>query len=269
MQQAGFIDLGVLKGNIGDQNYMLGGDVDLRKYRAVSIWCKRFSVNFGAAALKPTCDHRNNLEESAIRFRCAVLDPGSGFLKQKICPNSVAIVSLCIKGSEVRKADHPIETFLLDRWSPRADVGAEISEAELMRLFEVCARWAFVIQRSAMARPMRVAARNIGRRSSICSSMRTRRGQECSCSGACSFHEKVFDHNDEPSHALRRWSGVGELSRCKRFHSGLVVHGRKASITERARGCGSLTNSKSKRWPLSENPARKNYFLKNYKPAKV
>jgi len=54
VQRAGFIDLGVLKGNIGDQNYMLGSDVDLGKYRAVSIWCKRFSVNFGAAALKPT-----------------------------------------------------------------------------------------------------------------------------------------------------------------------------------------------------------------------
>jgi Electron transfer DM13 len=54
VQQAGFIDLGVLKGNIGDQNYMLGSDVDLSNYRAVSIWCKRFSVNFGAAALKPT-----------------------------------------------------------------------------------------------------------------------------------------------------------------------------------------------------------------------
>jgi Electron transfer DM13 len=54
VQQAGYIDLGVLKGNIGDQNYMLGSDADLSKYRAVSIWCKRFSVNFGAAALKPT-----------------------------------------------------------------------------------------------------------------------------------------------------------------------------------------------------------------------
>jgi hypothetical protein len=54
VQQAGFIDLGVLKGNIGDQNYPLGSDLDLVKYRAVSIWCKRFSVNFGAAALKPT-----------------------------------------------------------------------------------------------------------------------------------------------------------------------------------------------------------------------
>jgi len=59
VQQAGFIDLGVLKGNIGDQNYILGNDVDLGKYRAVSIWCKRFSVNFGAAALRPTESSQN------------------------------------------------------------------------------------------------------------------------------------------------------------------------------------------------------------------
>lgn len=49
--KAGFIDLGSIKGNIGDQNYTLGSDADLSKYRAVSVWCKRFSVNFGAAAL--------------------------------------------------------------------------------------------------------------------------------------------------------------------------------------------------------------------------
>jgi hypothetical protein len=53
VERAGFIDLGVIKGNIGDQNYTLTSDVDLAKYRAVSIWCKRFSVNFGAAALRP------------------------------------------------------------------------------------------------------------------------------------------------------------------------------------------------------------------------
>jgi hypothetical protein len=52
---ASFIDLGPIKGNIGDQNYDLSTSVDLSKYRAVSIWCKRFSVNFGVAPLKP--DH--------------------------------------------------------------------------------------------------------------------------------------------------------------------------------------------------------------------
>jgi hypothetical protein len=52
---AGFIDLGTIKGNIGDQNYALGADVDLSKYRAVSVWCKRFNINFGVAPLRP--DH--------------------------------------------------------------------------------------------------------------------------------------------------------------------------------------------------------------------
>jgi hypothetical protein len=50
-KQAGFVDLGALKGNVGDQNYDLPADLDLTKYRAVSIWCRRFSVNFGAAPL--------------------------------------------------------------------------------------------------------------------------------------------------------------------------------------------------------------------------
>ena len=53
VERAGFIDLGSIKGNMGDQNYALGPEVDLAKYRAVSVWCKRFSVNFGAAPLKP------------------------------------------------------------------------------------------------------------------------------------------------------------------------------------------------------------------------
>jgi hypothetical protein len=60
VEKAGFIDLGVIKGNIGDQNYRLGSDLDLGKYRAVSIWCKRFSVNFGAAALKPASQTSEN-----------------------------------------------------------------------------------------------------------------------------------------------------------------------------------------------------------------
>lgn len=49
--KAGFVDIGSLKGNIGDQNYDLPANMDLGKYRAVTIWCKRFSVNFGTAPL--------------------------------------------------------------------------------------------------------------------------------------------------------------------------------------------------------------------------
>jgi len=49
--KAGFIHLGALKGNIGDQNYDLPADVDLKKYRSVSVWCRRFGVNFATAPL--------------------------------------------------------------------------------------------------------------------------------------------------------------------------------------------------------------------------
>ncbi len=50
-KRAGIVDLGALKGNIGDQNYDVPEGLDLSKYRAVSVWCRRFSVNFGAAPL--------------------------------------------------------------------------------------------------------------------------------------------------------------------------------------------------------------------------
>jgi Electron transfer DM13 len=51
IKEAGFIDLGSMKGNKGDQNYDLPADVDLNKYKNVTIWCARFGVNFGEAAL--------------------------------------------------------------------------------------------------------------------------------------------------------------------------------------------------------------------------
>src|SRR5689334_4474909 len=56
---AEFVDLGSLKGNIGDQNYELPANADLTKYRAVTIWCKRFSVNFGTAPLNSAMQSMN------------------------------------------------------------------------------------------------------------------------------------------------------------------------------------------------------------------
>jgi hypothetical protein len=51
--RAGFVELGRLKGNEGDQNYDVPADLDLARYRAVTIWCRRFSVNFATAPLTP------------------------------------------------------------------------------------------------------------------------------------------------------------------------------------------------------------------------
>ncbi|GAA1554569.1 DM13 domain-containing protein [Actinomadura kijaniata] len=46
------VELGKLKGNKGDQNYTVPADADLARLTSVSIWCKRFGVSFGAAALR-------------------------------------------------------------------------------------------------------------------------------------------------------------------------------------------------------------------------
>lgn len=45
------VDLGLIKGNQGDQLYDIPAEVDVSVYRAVDLWCERFSVSFGAAAL--------------------------------------------------------------------------------------------------------------------------------------------------------------------------------------------------------------------------
>ena len=52
VKDAEFVMLGELKGNVGDQNYDIPEEVDLNKYRAVTIWCRRFGVNFATAPLK-------------------------------------------------------------------------------------------------------------------------------------------------------------------------------------------------------------------------
>jgi Electron transfer DM13 len=43
------VDLGELKGNVGDQNYLVPASVDLTMYRSAVVWCKRFSVGFAVA----------------------------------------------------------------------------------------------------------------------------------------------------------------------------------------------------------------------------
>lgn len=52
--EGSYIDLGVIKGNQGTQNYKLPADFNLADYGSVNIWCKRFSVAFGGATLNPS-----------------------------------------------------------------------------------------------------------------------------------------------------------------------------------------------------------------------
>jgi hypothetical protein len=46
-----FVDLGPLKGNVGNQNYRIPDEVDLERYSTAVVWCRRFEVGFAAAVL--------------------------------------------------------------------------------------------------------------------------------------------------------------------------------------------------------------------------
>ena len=46
-----YVDLGLLKANIGNQNYQIPKGTDLSKYDTALVWCKQFSVLFGHAVL--------------------------------------------------------------------------------------------------------------------------------------------------------------------------------------------------------------------------
>jgi hypothetical protein len=47
-----FVDLGGLKGNVGDQQYEIPRGADLDRLTKVVVWCRAFSVGFGAAPLR-------------------------------------------------------------------------------------------------------------------------------------------------------------------------------------------------------------------------
>jgi hypothetical protein len=48
----GYLDLGSLKGNIGDQNYQIPDGIDLDGYGSVVIYCQPFHVIFSVASLR-------------------------------------------------------------------------------------------------------------------------------------------------------------------------------------------------------------------------
>lgn len=47
-----WVSLGELKGNQGNQNYEIPGDVDLAEWESVAIWCRRFDTTFNVAPLQ-------------------------------------------------------------------------------------------------------------------------------------------------------------------------------------------------------------------------
>ncbi len=51
INDANSVNLGKLKGNVGDQNYVIPAGTPPEKLKSIVIWCKTFSVNFASASL--------------------------------------------------------------------------------------------------------------------------------------------------------------------------------------------------------------------------
>jgi hypothetical protein len=53
LHEGAALEVSRLKGNIGAQNYTLPADLDLSRYKSVVVYCRRFSVVFSTAELRP------------------------------------------------------------------------------------------------------------------------------------------------------------------------------------------------------------------------
>jgi nitroreductase len=141
-----------------------------------------------------------------------------------------------IKGSEIRKADFPIEPLLLDRWSPRAMSGEEISRGELMRLFEA-ARWAPSSFNAQQWRAL-YARRGTEHWQTFVDLLVEANKTWAKNAGALVvfISRKMFDHNDEPSITHSYDAGAAwENFALQGFQQNLVVHGMEGFDYERAR----------------------------------
>jgi nitroreductase len=141
-----------------------------------------------------------------------------------------------IRGSEIRKADFPIEPLLLDRWSPRAMSGEEIAEEELMRLFEA-ARWAPSSFNTQQWRAL--YARRGTEHWPVFFDLLVEANKSWAKNAAALvvfISRKVFDHDGEPSRTHSYDTGAAwqnfALQGCRQV---LIVHGMEGFDYERAR----------------------------------
>jgi len=141
-----------------------------------------------------------------------------------------------ISGSEIRRADFSIEQLLLDRWSPRAMSGEEISEDELMRLFEA-ARWA---PSSFNAQQWRALYARRGTENwPVFFELLVEANKSWAKNAAVLvlfISRKTFEHDNEPSITHSYDTGAArENFALEGFRQGLVVHGMEGFDYERAR----------------------------------
>ena len=150
------------------------------------------------------------------------------------CPVNEA--AAMIKGSEVRKADYAIEPLLIDRWSPRAMSGEEISQEELMRLFEA-ARWAPSSFNAQQWRAL-YAQRGTEHWQTFFDLLvdANKTWAKNAAVLVVFVSRKLFDRDNEPSVTHSYDCGAAwENFAVQGFRQGLVVHGMEGFDYERAR----------------------------------
>jgi len=140
-----------------------------------------------------------------------------------------------IKGSQIRHSDFPIEPLLLDRWSPRAMSGEEISREELMRLFEA-ARWAPSSFNAQQWRAL-YGLRNTDHWQSFFDLLvdANKSWAKDAAALVVFISRKTFDYNGELSITHSYDTGAAwENFALQGFQQGLVVHGMQGFDYERA-----------------------------------
>jgi nitroreductase len=130
------------------------------------------------------------------------------------------------KGTEKRKADYPIDSLFLDRWSPRAMSGEAITEEELFALFEA-ARWA---PSSYNGQPWRILyARRDTHHWPLFFNLLVEFNQGWAKNAAALvvfISKTTFDHNGQPAATHSFDTGAAwENFALQGSRQGLVVHG--------------------------------------------
>ncbi len=145
-------------------------------------------------------------------------------------------VLIDIRGEDFRKPGREIERFFVNRWSPRAMTGEEITREELMRMFEA-ARWAMSAFNNQPWRFL-FAMRNTAHWETFFNLLTP--GNQAWCRNAAVLilvaSKTTFDHNSKPSRTHSYDAGAAWYSfALQGVMTGLVVHGMQGFDYDRAK----------------------------------
>ena len=145
-------------------------------------------------------------------------------------------VLIDIKGQDFRRPDHEVQPYFVNRWSPRAMTGEEITPEELMRMFEA-ARWAMSSFNNQSWRFL-YALKNTPHWETFFNLLT--QSNQAWCKNAAALivvvSKTTFDHNNKPSRTHSYDTGAAWYSfALQGTMMGLVVHGMQGFNYEKAK----------------------------------